>query len=219
MTFTVNHAVEAACFAILCRIAPVLRHDIAGLMQPVRLLATVLERRLLKPDLDRETIAENVRSVNLLTKDATVECMNIVAWLTPPNSSPDGALVNLRSSVDEIRKLLALEFANRSITLVNNIGAGAEQVPQSFMRTVFTGLLLAFCDENSTGGQVQVSLLENMLTIRVIKADNVHHQAADISPPVRPIRWQDVQAMASAFELAPRRGDGWIEINLQHLKR
>ena len=37
---------EAACYAVLRRIAPVLRHDVAGFLQPVGMLMTVLQRRV-----------------------------------------------------------------------------------------------------------------------------------------------------------------------------
>ncbi|MBC7649266.1 MAG: hypothetical protein H7197_09170, partial [Vitreoscilla sp.] len=61
---------EAACYAVLRRLMPVLRHDVAGALQPVRMLLMVLERRMQAAEPDLEAIAKNVTSLSTLTKQA-----------------------------------------------------------------------------------------------------------------------------------------------------
>ena len=72
---------EAACYAVLRRIAPVLRHDVAGFLQPVGMLMTVLQRRVQMPEPDLQAIAKNVASASVLTKEATANCMNAMGWM------------------------------------------------------------------------------------------------------------------------------------------
>ncbi|MEO7253008.1 MAG: hypothetical protein ABIZ64_02090, partial [Casimicrobium sp.] len=72
---------EAACYAVLQRIAPVLRHDVAGLMQPMGMLMMLLQRRVQLPEPDLQMIAKNVASANALTKQATVGCINAISWM------------------------------------------------------------------------------------------------------------------------------------------
>jgi hypothetical protein len=215
-----NVLAEAACYAILCRIAPVLRHDIAGLVQPVRLLLAVLEKRIMKPEFDRDAILENVASVSALTKDAATGSMNAMGWMNLPSRTSVGPLVNLRSSVDELIELLALEFSENSLTVTNNISDETARVPQSLVRTVLVGSLLAFCDAPFGGGNLIVTLSADKLSLMLLKDIGLPlSKNTNNFPPERPIRWEDVDALAARLDLKLVHGEGSVNIDLQDLKR
>jgi hypothetical protein len=198
----------------------VLRHDVAGLMQPVRLLSTVLERRLLKPDLDREALINNATSLNALLKEASAGCMNAIGWMAVPSEDLENSQVNLQRTVDDLSKLLALEFLARSITLVNGIMDETRAVPQSFMRTVFMGLLFEFCDSRAGSGRLDISLLEGKLLLRFVgDPEDQSPLNESVMNPSRPIHWQDVDAIAESFGWVLSRGEGWAAIDLQQIKR
>lgn len=91
---------DAARYTVFNRMMPALRHDVAGSMQPVRMLFMVLERRLQIADPDLEAIAKNVTSISTLTKQASVDVMSALSW----TASGEDVRVSLRSSVDEAIK-------------------------------------------------------------------------------------------------------------------
>jgi hypothetical protein len=207
---------EAACYAVLRRLMPVLRHDVAGAMQPVRMLLMVLERRLQAPQPDLEAITKNVTSLSTLTKQASAECMGALAWI---GSSQD-AQVSLRSSVDEAIKLLAIELSVKALVLVNGITDDAATAPQSFCRGVLMAALLAFCDQSTAGGVLQVTCETDShqparLHLRLLPADAASSPASmDIVRKYRLIDWPDVQALARSFNVKLEPGDGWVMLEL-----
>lgn len=209
---------EAACYAVLRRLMPVLRHDVAGAMQPVRMLMMVLERRVHAPEPDMQAITKNVVSVGALTKQATADCINALEWI---GSSQD-ADVSLRSSVDEAIKLLAMELSAHALVLVNGISDDTATAPQSFLRSVFMGALLAFCDQRAAGGILQVtfeaatdSQRAHRLELRLMPVEAGKPPAfQDHVRKYRLIDWPDVQAMARSFGVTVTQGDGWLTLDL-----
>ena len=210
---------EAARYAVLNRLMPVLRHDVAGVLQPIRTLLLVLERRVQRAEPDLEAIAKTVASISTLTKQATVDCMSALGWI----ASTEDVHVSLRSSVDEATQLLALEFSVNSLSLVNGIADDSATAPQSFLRSVFMGALLAFCDQCVAGGTLQVTfdaaaadssqpgrLLVRMLPDEVEKLPS----AFEGGRKYRTIGWPDVAAMARACGVQMVRGDAWLTLDL-----
>ena len=210
---------DAARYAVLCRIMPVLRHDVAGSMQPVRMLLMVLERRVQIADPDMEAIAKSVASMSTLTKQATVDMMSALGWMASNEDIP----VSLRSSVDEASKLLALELSTNALALVNGIADDAATASQSFLRSVFMGAVLAFCDQRVSGGTLQVtfdaatrgSQQPDQLQLRMLPDDAGKSPAPlDDGRKCRAIGWPDVQAMAQSCGVQMARGDGWLTLDL-----
>ena len=212
---------EAACYAVLRRLIPVLRHDVAGAMQPVRMLLMVLERRVQIPEPDLQAITKNVLSASALTKQATADCINALGWI----ASSEDTNVSLRSSVDEAVKLLAMELSAHGLELVNGITDDSASAPQSFLRSVFMGALLAFCDQRTLGATLQVTFeaathshQSGWLQLRMLVDDTQKSPASlDIVRKYRMIGWEDVQAMARSFSVKLERGDGWLTLELPKL--
>jgi len=214
-----NRLAEAACYAVLRRIAPVLRHDVAGLMQPVGMLMMVLQRRVQMPEPDLQTIVKNVASVSTLTKEATAGCMNAMGWM----ASRDDTGVSLRSSLDEAVKLLAMELSASELEITNHISDELIVVPQSFFRSVLMGALLAFCDQRTVGSTLQVSLeaeggnsnAASRLMLRMLHGHaTCLNESAAIDRQSRAIDWADVEAMARSFGAPTTRGEGWLSLDL-----
>lgn len=210
---------EAACYAVLRRVAPVLRHDVAGFMQPVGMLMMVLQRRVQMPEPDLQAIAKNVMSVSALTKEATTGCMNAMGWM----ASREDTNVSLFSGVDEIIKLLAMELSGRGIEIASELADDGAQIPQSFLRSVLVGALLAFCDQRTTGGTLRVCLeaepgsdcATRGLVLRLQPGVAANSPAApDAVPKSRSIGWSDIEAMARSFGISMARGDDWLALGL-----
>ena len=208
---------EAACYAVLRRLMPVLRHDVAGALQPVRMLLMVLERRMQAAEPDLEAIAKNVTSLSTLTKQASADCISALEWI---GSSQD-AKVTLRSSVDEAIKLLSMELSANGLALVNGISDEAVAAPQSFLRSMLMASLLAFCDQSAVTGTLQVtakagdSPQRSCLYLQMLPDHSDKSPASlDIVRKYRLIDWPDVQAIARSFSVKLERGDGWLTLEL-----
>ena len=225
---------EAARYAVLNRLMPVLRHDVAGAMQSPRMLLMVLDKRLQAADPDLPAIAKNVASINALTKQATADCMEALSWV----ASSEDIRVSLRSHVDKAIALLAMELNVNGLTLVNGV-ADEAFASQSFLRSVFMGAVLAFCDQHTEGGTLGVTFepaaegseMSAQLHLRmqtqtqtqtqtempVHTADHAAPRSAasqDVVRKHRMIGWPDVQVMAQSCGVLMTRGDGWLTLNL-----
>ena len=210
---------EAARYAVLGRLLPVLRHDVAGVMQPVLMLLMVLERRVQGTDPDLAAISKSVMSLSALTKQAAAACLSALGW----TDSSEDVHVSLRDGVDEAAKFLAFELSLNALALVNGVAADSATAPQSFFRSVFMGALLAFCDQHVAGGTLEVtfqeaasnSQLSGQLQLRMRPSDAGKSPASqDVVRKARLIGWPDVLAMATSCGVKMAQGDGWLTLDL-----
>ena len=216
--FLQQRLAEAAHYAVLCRIAPLLRHDVAGLMQPVGMLLMVLQRRIQMTTPDVEAISKNLASVSALTKEATTGCMNAIGWLVSGEDLP----VSLRSGVNKAAKLLETEFAAAALEIINGISDEQVTVPQTFLRSVLMGALLAFCDQGTVGNTLQITLESGTgnsdtrgLLLRMLPGDSASSPAStEINRQSRAIGWPDVEALAGSFNVTMARGEDWLMLSL-----
>lgn len=219
---------EAAAYAVLQRMAPVLRHDMVGAIQPVSILMTLLQKRMQMPEPDVQAIAKNLASVSAAAKEVAASCSHAMGWV----ASNDNPLVNLRTSVDEAAQLMAMELSAAGLKVSNHIFDDSAVVPQSFFRNLLMGALLAFCDQHPTEGSLEVTLdtgLEatgqpvlstlsthpTLLTLRIVpnSADKTL-VLADTLRKSRPIDWSDIQALANYLDVTMARGDAWLTFDL-----
>jgi hypothetical protein len=201
---------EAAAYAILCRIGPVLRHEVAGLMQPLRMLVTVLERSANKPEVDRAATAENIHTIDMLTKQASAGCINTFEWIALPGDAP----LNLRVGVDELKKLLSLELSASALKLENAIPYDTEAVPQSFVRLVLIGALLAFSDSQRVPSTLRIAIEASALSLSLVPDKVDERQPTHFDRHQRCIDWADAESLAASFGLTTERGEGWFRIEL-----
>lgn len=215
---------EAARYAVLERLMPILRHDVAGAMQAPRMLLMVMQKRLQAPQPDLQAIAQNVATIGTLTQQGTLSCMAALAWIVPGEDID----VGLHASVNEASAWLAMELSSHALVLVNGIEDEAVTAPQTFFRRIFLGAVLAFCDQHAGGGSLRVSVtpadagsgLHRQLQLNLL-ADTAGKCTAgklavlhDAAPRSRLIDWSDVQAMAQSSGVHMARGDGWLSVDL-----
>jgi hypothetical protein len=205
-----NHRSEAAAYAILCRVGPVLRHEVAGLMQPVRILVTVLERRANKPEIDHAAIAESVSTISMLTKQASAGCMNAFEWFAAPND----ASMNLRDGVEELKKLLSLEFSVNALTIENIVPIDTAAVPKSFVRLVLIGALLAFSDSQRVPSTLRIAIEASVLSLSLAPDKGDARNPTPFDRHQRCIDWLDAESLATSSGLTTERGEGWFRIEL-----
>jgi len=210
---------EAARHAVLNRLTPVLRHSVAGSMQPVRMMLTVLERRAQATDPDLEALAKMAASIRTLAKQGSSDCMSALGWM----ASSENIQVSLFSSVDEAVKMLAMELAVNELELVNRVVDDSASAPRDFVRSVFIAAVLAFCDHHAAGGSLQVtfeaaaadSQQPGQLRLRLLPGGTGQPPAfRDSVRECRLIGWPDVRALAQSCGVRMARGDGWLTLDL-----
>jgi hypothetical protein len=130
--------------------------------------------------------------------------------------------VSLQSGINEAIKLLETEFAATALEALNGISDEQVRAPQSFVRSVLIGALLAFCDQRTAGTTLQITLEARTgnndtrgLLLRMITSDTFKPPASiETNRQSRAIDWQDVEALAGSLNVTMARGEGWLTLGL-----
>ena len=189
--------VEAARYALLRRLSPALRHDLAGSLQPISMIAAILERRLQMPQPDLMLLAKNANVIGNLSREAVNACMSLMTWLAPQGQP----IQAINAGVDEVVKLLGTDFSIRGFTLQNDTGQAQGHVLSSALRSVFVAALLALSDEAQAPALISLGVVQTVesgmtLTLTILATAGAAPPA--LEPNYRNIDWDDVQALAIA---------------------
>jgi hypothetical protein len=203
---------ESARYAVLVRLAPMLRHDVAGALQPLGMIAALLQRRLQAAVPEMVAITKSADTLHVLTKEAAATCLGVMGWLAPKQEES----VCAHAGAQELLTLMETELFLHGLVGLNDIPAGEARFARLFFRGVFAAALLALCDHSAGAGSVHVGLL------------NLHGAAGvclrlapdTLTPPAQPVQrqrrigWDDVQALAAAAGVAFAQGDNWVALQL-----
>ena len=188
---------EAAHYALLRRLAPVIRHNMAGTLQPIAMVAAMLERRLQKADADPEALLKNARDIVALSKEAAASCVDLIGWLAPKDNKP----VRADAGIAECLGMVVTQLSFRGFSVADNTGALDAQLPQSALRNVLTAALIALTDEAATPTTVllEADFAQGLLCLHIgLKAPDAPAPArAPEKQPYRALEWRDVQALAA----------------------
>ena len=205
---------EAARYALLRRLAPAIRHDMAGALQPISMVAVLLEKRLQKPVPDLAVIGKNVHDINTLAREASAACMQLMSWLAPKQDVP----VAIHEGVQEAIALVATELSFQGITLVNDTASVAATLPLSVLRGLFMASLLALTDTHpgpatvvlGAGVDAGHTVLSLMRTAAATDEGNDESMAAPAA--YRALDWDDVRALAAVGSAALMMDNGRVEL-------
>lgn len=193
---------EAARYALLRRLVPAIRHDLAGALQPISMVAVMLEKRVQKPVPDLAVIGKNIHDINTLAREASTACMQLISWLAPKQDVP----VAIHEGVQQAISLVATELSFQGVSLVNDTAGVAATLPVSVLRGLFMASLLALTDTYPgpatvvLGAGVDAGDTVLTLTLTAVTADG--GDVAMTAPAAyRALDWEDVRALA-AVELA-----------------
>lgn len=210
-------AQEAARYAVLRRLGGAIRHQIAGSLQPVSMMASMVERRAQKESPDLEVLRRNCAEMSLLSRTASSECVALVGWLAPPHDEP----TELGSGVEECLHLLATEMSLRGFTLVNEVGSMSVLVARPALRNLLPALLMALTDASERHAEVRVQAQRDQdevwldLTLTPSQGD----EAPGRAKAYRPIGWADVRALAVAEHVDVKRTSEGARISLAAQQR
>ena len=171
-----------------------LRHNMAGALQPLIMVTTMLEKRLQKPDPDLAALARNSSQLNTLAREAATSCMDLMTWLAPKVSD----LVTVVAGIKDAVGLVQTELSFKGFTVVNPIGDVPGELPRSLTRNVFMAALMALTDRAAAPANVVLSaqLAGNELVLTISIQPVQGELLPGGVPSYRNLEWEDVEALA-----------------------
>lgn len=207
---------EAARYALMRRLLPAIRHNLAGALQPIGMMSAMLERRIKSAAPDMVQMVKNTEALTTLSREAASTSLNLMTWLAPK----DNELIAVSSAVDESFGLLATELSFRGFSLENQVTQADIKLPKGMLRTVFTASLIALTDTLEQPAGVLVTVEGEgddawlCITLAALEARE-HATLGSRIPTYRSLQWADVQALADVegvgIEHAPQ------SVQLRHL--
>ena len=184
---------EAARYALLRRLAPAIRHNMAGALQPVAMIATMLEKRLHKPEPDFVALAKNSNDINTLSREAAATCMDLMTWLAPKEIDK----VSLGDGVADSVGLLVTELSFRGFTVVNETTGMLAPVARGLLRNAFMASLVALTDASKSPANVVITAHEDAAGVRLVLSIVAINgePTANTSHAYRALQWADVEAL------------------------
>jgi hypothetical protein len=187
---------EAARYALLRRLTPALRHHMVGALQPLGMLAAMLERRSQATAPDMASIQKKSSEMGQLSREATSSCIDLVNWIAPKTDDS----VSLADGVRECLSVLETDLALRGFIVANETGEATAPVRRAVMRNVYAAALLALTD--STPQPAEVLLQSSREGAANVVSITLRTRAGEVmemgGPSYRAMEWADVQALAEA---------------------
>lgn len=201
---------EAARYALLRRLAPTIRHHLAGALQPLSMAAMVLQRRLQKTDPQRETLEQSAGDIVSLASEASAASQHLMGWFFPK----DTQTVALAKGVDECVGMVQAEFSFRGFSVANEVEDGDEPVSLAAIRGVLTAALMALADASAGPGRfvvrAEASRFACAISVALHRSEQPPGPAHSLA--YRKIQWCDVEALASDGSAQLDHADGWASL-------
>ena len=190
---------EAARYALMRRLLPAIRHNLAGTLQPIGMMSAMLERRIKAATPDMVQLAKNTQALSTLSREAAATSLNLMTWLAPK----DNELIAVNSAVEESLGLMSTELSFRGFSLDNQATEAVAKLPKGMLRSVFTASLIALTDtfEQPAGVVVSVEGAAGDTLLRITIAAAAPNELLSLGnrmPTYRSLQWADVQALADA---------------------
>lgn len=205
---------EAARYALMRRLLPAIRHNLAGTLQPIGMMSVMLERRLKGAAPDMVQLAKNSQALSTLSREAAATSLNLMTWLAPK----DNELIAVNSAVEESLSLMATELSFRGFSLDNQTTEAVAKLPKGMLRSVFTASLIALTDTFEPPASVVISAQGEggdarlRITLTAV-APSDHLNGNNQMPTYRALQWADVQALADAEGVGVQQGAGFVQLN------
>jgi hypothetical protein len=195
-TVTIESAQEeAARYALLRRVAPTLRHHLAGEFQPLGMMAALLERRV-QQRADPASLQEHCASLGQLSRQAAEHCMALMSWVAP---RPD-TNVAVGPAVKDCVQLLATGLRFRGFGLSSRCDDLLAPVAGHALRSVLPAAVLHLSDEATGPADLHIEARLNGAVVSLLIGVQALDRAPEAASPAdyRRMRWVDVCALAQA---------------------
>ena len=192
----------------------------AGGFQPVTMLATIIEKRLLTASPDMPTLIKNSGDMRTLAIAATHSNLDLMGWMVV---NPE-ARVTLSKGIQDVLHLVMTELSFRGLTFVNQTQGMTTDVALHHVHGAFVAVLLALTDAVASTANVLITaaqegqdmLVEIKLTdLEAASGSSTPREACHIGlAAYRKIDWDDVQAIADVDGLHIKHEAGSVILRL-----
>ena len=189
---------ESARYALLRRLAPALRHNMAGALQPLAMMSILLEKRLQNPSPDLSAVVKNSSQLNKASGEAAKACMDVMTWLAPSASD----FISITKAIEDATKLVTTELSFKGLTVVNDTADLQAEMSRSLIRNVFMAALMALTDAAMTPTDVLIQArldaeaLVLTISLQPTPGELSNTDTGSIEPPYRKLDWADVRVLA-----------------------
>ncbi len=211
---------EAARYALLRRLSPVLRHEAAAPLQPIAMAASVLEKRLASPSPEIAPLRDSVQRLVSYARKAAQGGLDLVAWLgADPKAGPGPSTADARRPlgelVDDAIGLLATPLGFEGFALEAQLppARAAREVPAAPLRLLLPATLLWLSDQPGPPGRLVLGTGESA-GAPVLRATRLpggpESEKADShrEPAYRRLGLAELQVLARSEGLDLRQEDG-----------
>ncbi|CAN5553394.1 hypothetical protein BH10PSE16_BH10PSE16_06730 [soil metagenome] len=197
--FLKERLAEAARYALMRRLLPAIRHNLAGSLQPIGMMSAMLERRIKSAAPDLAQLGKNTQALATLSREAAATSVNLMTWLGPKDNDP----VAVSRAIEESLGLMSTELSFRGFSVVNQTADVLAELPKGMLRSVFTASLIALTDSVEDAASVVVSATGEADGTRLkiaLEPGGMAELAAMGARMTgyRTLQWADVQALADA---------------------
>lgn len=218
--FLKERLAEAARYALMRRLLPAIRHNLAGSLQPIGMMSAMLERRIKSAVPDLAQLGKNTQALATLSREAAATSVNLMAWLGPRDNDP----VAVSSAVEESLGLMSTELSFRGFSVVNQTADVLAELPKGMLRSVFTASLIALTDSAENAASVVVSATGEAgeageaggtrLKIALEPGGMAEFAAMGARmTSYRTLQWTDVQALADAEGVHLKYASGFVQLD------
>ena len=192
----------------------------AGGFQPVTMLATIIEKRLLTASPDMPTLIKNSGDMRTLAIAATHSNLDLMGWMVV---NPE-ARVTLSKGIQDVLHLVMTELSFRGLTFVNQTQGMTTDVALHHVHGAFVAVLLALTDAVASTANVLITAAQEGQDMLVeIKLTDLEAASGSSTPreechiglaAYRKIDWDDVQAIADVDGLHIKHEAGSVILRL-----
>ena len=204
---------EAARYALMRRLLPAIRHNIAGALQPIGMMAAMLERRMLAASPDLPQLNKNSQALNTLSREAVAKSLNLMNWLAPKDNNQ----VALHDAIEEVSRMVSTELSLRGLSLVNQTEHLQSSLPRGVVRNAFAACLMALTDSEEGPGVVVISasVTGSQIQLKITLEPSGASELAGFAGRVqtyRALHWDDAQLLAKAEGVSLNHDKGGAEL-------
>lgn len=173
-----------------------LRHNMAGALQPLAMMSAMLERHLQKSTPDLPAVALKSSQMNTLVREASTHCLDVMSWLAPKPNEVIAAAAGIEDAVG----LVLNELLFRGFTVVNQTGDVQARLPRGVTQNVLLVALVALTD--AATAPANVILDAQRCGDELVLTMSIQPTRAELLlggvPAYRNLDWDDLQAVADA---------------------
>ncbi|MDB5742318.1 MAG: hypothetical protein JWR68_633 [Polaromonas sp.] len=204
---------EAARYALMRRLLPAIRHNIAGTLQPIGMMSAMLERRMKAAAPDLAQLGKSTQALHALSREAAAVSLGLMTWLGPK----DNDLVALNGAVEESLGLMTTELSFRGFSIANETAQLALPLPRGMLRSVFTASLIALTDAVEGAAKIRVTAdtkdSETCLAISLEPGGSMElGYLGGRTQTYRSLDWEDVRVLAEAEGVALSHDAGGVQL-------